>query len=129
MSSPGLVDATGRPIAAPPSSIARANAAAEGKDSGQAVKDEGGAEKPLANAAAWHSGGPYALGSPERPRPLPEGVSIVYDKRVDCWALRDEFLPEPVLGWSRFATTVWTMADAYVAELGRRIRREQSRRK
>jgi hypothetical protein len=128
MSTPGLVDAAGRPILGASSAIAGANDAPEGHSSGQGPKEEGIAEKPLANAAAWNWGGPYALGAPDSPRPLPEGVSIVYDKRVDCWALRDEFLAEPVVGYSRFHTTVCAAADAYVAELGRRTRREQFRR-
>jgi hypothetical protein len=117
---PTLYDHIGRPIAAPASVEQPRNEVSEGKDSERSQMRQ--------DPSSWHVGGPYALGAPSRPRVLPPGVSIVYDERVDAWCLRDEFREEPVIGWSRFHTTVATMADGYVAELGRRSRREQSRR-
>jgi len=132
MNSPLLYNAKGEPIQQPPGNVQNPGDAfdsssgreyvPQGQDREQASERE---EEP-----SWEAGGPLWLGSQDRKRCWPVGVSVSFDRGY--WVLRDEFLDEPVLGTAREEHVALGACDMYAPDVRRRARRvtrgEQLRR-
>jgi hypothetical protein len=111
-----ILDAKGEPIAEPSEAVQEQRA----KDAPTATQDTS-REPQQDPARAWNAGGPSWLGRAGGGQsPAPDGIGLTKDPGGP-WVVRDEYLAQPVIGWSFDKEVAGLMFDNYCAQVADRI--------